>query len=313
LAATLEDADQVGGAAFPTSNAMESIPPTEERGSNGARATSGSPAANGGDAATQRLPALSAAGAGAHGQEAATQVMPSAPASPGAPSTAVQTPASAPSAARSTATPLTPTLSSSGREHCPVCACAVAPDQRYCVECGQRLVAARPTLMGDQASGAGAATPPKGRKSRFDWGPNGTLIAGIIALLLAMGVGILIGHYSASPAASKKATPIVVTGLGATGGAGTSAAATTAPATGGAGAAAGKSAGGGGSGGGHPTAAASKPTNPTVQLGQKGHGQGYQHGKFTGHFFGSENEEDAGEEGQEGEEEEGSGGGKKKK
>jgi hypothetical protein len=286
---------------------MEPISPSEERDSSGAGAAPGSAPANGGEAVTQKLPALSPAGAGA--QAPTTQVMTSPPATPGAPSAAVQPSAPARSAAPST-TPLTPALASSGREQCAVCACPVAPDQRYCVECGQRLAPARPTLMSDPSGRGGAETPPPKRKSRFDWGPNATLIAGIATLLLALGVGVIIGHYSAS-GSPKKATPIVVSGLGATGGVGTTAATgTTAGAAGAAGAGKGgaKSTGGGG-GSGHPTQAASKPPNPTVQLGQKGHGQGYQHGEFTGHFFGGENEEDAGEEG----EEESSGGGKKHK
>ena len=285
---------------------MEPIHPSEERDTNGAGAAPGARQANGGEAVTQKLPALSQAGV----QPATTQLVASPPATPGSSGTAVQPSAPARSAAPST-TPLTPALAPSGREQCPVCACAVAPDQRYCVECGQRLAAARPTLMSDPTGRGGAETPPPKRKSRFDWGPNATLLAGIATLLLALGVGVIIGHYSASPTA-KKATPIVVSGLGATGAVGTSASTgTTAGAAGGAGAGKGgaKSTSGGSGGSGHPTAAAAKPANPTVHLGQKGHGQGYQHGEFTGHFFGSESEENAGEEG----EEESSGSGKKKK
>jgi hypothetical protein len=285
---------------------MEPIPPSEDRESNGAGAAPASPPANGGEAVTQKLPALSPAGTGAHAPT--TQVMAPTSATPAAPTTA-QSPAPPGSATAST-TPLTPALTSSGREQCPVCACAVAPDQRYCVECGQRLAAARPTLMSDPSGSGGAATPPPGRKSRFDWGPNATLLAGISTLLLALGVGVIIGHYSASPTA-KKATPIVVSGVGATGVVGPTAATgpTSAAAGAGAGSGGAKSSGNGNGGSGHPTQAASKPANPTVHLGQKGHGQGYQHGEFTGHFFGSEGEENAGEEG----EEASSGSGKKKK
>jgi hypothetical protein len=273
---------------------MEPISPSEERDSNGAGSAPASPPANGGDAVTQKLPALSAAGAGA--QAPTTQVMASPSATPGAPPTSAQPPAPARSATPST-TPLTPALTSSGREQCPVCACAVAPDQRYCVECGQRLAGARPTLMSDPSGSGGAENaPPKG-KSRFDWGPNATLIAGIATLLLALGVGVIIGHYSASGSPAKKATPIVVTGVGTTGTTGTATEATGATGTTArSGAAASPSAKASSS---KPTQAASKPPNPTVQLGQKGHGQGYQHGEFTGHFFGSESEENAGEEGEE--------------
>jgi hypothetical protein len=153
--------------------------------------------------------------------------------------------------------------------------------------------------MSDPAQAGGGSAPPK-RKSRFDWGPNATLIAGIATLLLAMGVGVLIGHYSASGSSSKRATPIVVTGVGSTGTTGTTAEAGAGPT--GAASTGSKSSGGSGAAAhaaAKPSAASSKPANPTVQVGQKGHGQGYQHGEFTGHFFGSENEEDAGEEGEE--------------
>jgi hypothetical protein len=282
---------------------MEPIP-SEERETNGAGAVPDAAPANGGEAVTQKLPALSQAGAGA--QAPTTQIMTSPPSTPGAPSTAVQPPAPAPSVAPSAA-PLPAALAPSGREQCPVCACAVAPDQRYCVECGQRLAPARPTLMGDPSSSGGAETPPPKRKSRFEWGPNATLLAGIATLLLALGVGVIIGHYTVTPAA-KKATPIVVSGLGATGAVGTTAGATTGPTgIGSTGAKSGSPSGQASST--KPTAAPSHPPNPTVQLGQKGHGQGYQHGEFTGHFFGSESEENAGEEG----EESSSGSGKKKK
>jgi len=285
---------------------MEPISSTEDSESNGARTSAGDgtagiasavPAASalgGTDAATQRLPAVGAAGAA----QAVTAPVTAEP------STEVMGAAMPPPASRASAA-VTPTLASAGRDRCPLCASPVAPDQRYCVECGQRLAGARPTLMNDPALATTtlpSSAPP--RKSRFDLGPNGTLIAGIATLLLALGVGILIGHYSASNTSSKKPTQVVVTGLGATGALGATA---ETPATAGASGAAGATSGstkptsGGSASGGsaHPSAATSKPSNPTVQVGQKGHGQGYQHGEFTGHFFGNENEEDAGAEGEE--------------
>jgi hypothetical protein len=204
-------------------------------------------------------------------------------------------------------------MAATAGDRCPVCSSPLAPDQRYCVDCGQRLPHARPAFMSDAAQAAPAAPPP--RKSRFGWGPNGVLIAGIGTLLLAMLVGVLIGHFAAEGSTPKHtaATPIqVVPSTGATGTTGTGASAETpAGSTGGAGASKAASHAASASGSGataHPSQAAAKPPNPTVQLGQKGSGQGYQHHEFTGHFFGKENEESAGEE-----EEESSSGGKKKK
>jgi hypothetical protein len=205
-------------------------------------------------------------------------------------------------------------MAATAGDRCPVCSSTLAADQRYCVECGQRLPHARPAFMSDAAQAAPAAPPP--RKSRSGWSPNGVLIAGIGTLLLAMGVGVLIGHYAAEGSTPKHtaATPIqVVPSTGATG-AGSTGASTEAPggSTGGSAShGASHSTSGGGSSGGtaHPSQAAAKPPNPTVQVGQHGSGQGYQHHEFTGHFFGKENEENAGEEA----EEEPSSGGKKKK
>jgi hypothetical protein len=192
----------------------------------------------------------------------------------------------------------------------------VAPDQRYCVECGQRLAHARPTLLSDTAQRPASSTPPP-RKRRLNWSPNGTLIAGIATLLLAMGVGVLIGHYSASGASPKRAaTPTVqlLPSAGATGTTGTTSptAATPGAAAKSAGAksAAAASSSGGSSVSHNGNAPVYKPPNPTVQVGQKGSGPGYQHHEFTGHFFGGENEENAGEEAEEGS---GSGKGGKKK
>jgi hypothetical protein len=201
-------------------------------------------------------------------------------------------------------------MAATAGDRCPVCSSTLAPDQRYCVECGQRLPHARPAFMSDASQAAPAAPPP--RKSRFGWSPNGVLIAGIGTLLLAMGVGVLIGHYAAEGSTPKHtaATPIIVPSTGGTGATGTGASAETPTGSTG-GSAAGHGASHSASAGGgtaHPSQGGTKPPNPTVQLGQHGSGQGYQHHEFTGHFFGKENEENAGEEGEEGS----SSGGKKK-
>ena len=74
----------------------------------------------------------------------------------------------------------------------------MAADQRYCLECGQRrgdprlpfmdaVVLMDTVIKGPQRASAAPAT----RRRR--WSPNATLIAGIATLLLALGVGVLIG------------------------------------------------------------------------------------------------------------------------
>jgi hypothetical protein len=110
---------------------------------------------------------------------------------------------------------------------CTVCGAALAPDQRYCVECGQRrgrsdLPMAPVAVQYDEPPAEGS------RHSRLRMSPNIALIGGVGVLLLALGVGVLIGRTGS--AAATKAPPVqVVTVAGAAGAAAGSAAAT--PAT----------------------------------------------------------------------------------
>jgi len=187
------------------------------------------------------------------------------------------------------------------REQCPVCGAPTAPDQRYCVECGQRLALARPLFMREDARHASAATESSQRQSRWRMTPSSTLIAGIGTLLLAMGVGVLIGHLGQSSSPAHTTTPILT--VPSTGAASTSTTATTpgtstaaSSPTGSSSAAKASTTKAATSTTTAPTKAAVKPANPTVTVGQKGSGKGYQHGHFTGHFFGGESEEEANEE-----------------
>lgn len=192
------------------------------------------------------------------------------------------------------------------REQCPVCGVTTAPDQRYCVECGQRLAAARPLFMRENAQRAVPAAGGSGQsqgQSRWRMTPNSTLIAGIGTLLLAMGVGVLIGHLGQSSSPARASTPIVTIPSASTTGTATTATTPTTPTST---TATGASTTGSKSGSAtaakstqtstKPTSAETKPANPTVTVGQKGSGKGYQHGHFTGHFFGGESEEEANEE-----------------
>jgi hypothetical protein len=93
---------------------------------------------------------------------------------------------------------------------CDSCGSGMAPDQRYCVECGTRR--GRPRF---ELQAAGGTEPvverPSGRRPS-----TMILLAGIVTVLLALGVGFLIGK-SASKASS---VHVVVTTAG--GGAATS-------------------------------------------------------------------------------------------
>jgi hypothetical protein len=175
------------------------------------------------------------------------------------------------------------------RERCAMCGATLAADQRYCVECGQRCGPARLPFT-DGIGPRGAESSPRAEPQRRRTRPsvNATLIAGIGTLLLALGVGVLIGRLGTS---STKAPPVQVvtvagTGTGS-GGAGTTAgtasteaqtsstAAKTTKAA--AAAAAAKSA---------KAKAPAVPVTKVVKVGSKGSGPGYQHGHFTGNFFG---------------------------
>jgi hypothetical protein len=171
------------------------------------------------------------------------------------------------------------------RERCSGCGAALASDQRYCVECGQRCGAPQlPFTEGlvHRAQQAPGSRPPSAR-SRVSI--NNTVIAGIGTLLLAMGIGVLIGR-SGTGSSLKSASPAVqvvtVPGAGA-------AAASTEPQTSTSGATTKSKGASSGASATKSTTKASKATPPpakTVTVGSPGKGAGYQKGHFTGNFFG---------------------------
>jgi|tagenome__1003787_1003787.scaffolds.fasta_scaffold20963869_2 hypothetical protein len=170
-------------------------------------------------------------------------------------------------------------------DQCTQCSAHLAPDQRYCVECGQRRGEAR-FPVSDMMSRQAAAAPPPPPKRRMRVSSNATLIAGIGTLLLAMAVGVLIGRTSNdSNGKAAAAQVITVSGGGATGTTGASAAAASAAAAGGGGK---KSKNKKSSKGNSASATGGKaPANPVVTVGSPGTGPGYKNGKFTGDFFGN--------------------------
>jgi hypothetical protein len=193
-------------------------------------------------------------------------------------------------------------LSSAVGDRCSNCQAPLASDQRYCVNCGQRRGKARfafDTSVAPTAATGETAQRPARRKPRAPAGA--TLVAAVATLLLAMGVGVLIGHDSNTRTQSVAASPPVHVTVGG-GGAGTAAAANTGDGSraskskhkssksSSSSAAAAKSVSKATAA--KAAAAASKvlgssaPKNPTVQPGQAATGAGTQNGKFTGHFFG---------------------------
>jgi hypothetical protein len=177
-------------------------------------------------------------------------------------------------------------VKASGDERCAECGAPLASDQRYCVECGERRGERRfPAALQPAPTPPASAPPaPAGQRSRMS--SSTTLIAGVGTLLLAMGVGVLIGRSGSSSSGHAAGVSVVTVGsaTGAAAGTTTGTSGTTAGATAGAAKAS--------------TAKASsnkaiKPPKksqlppPTVTVGSKGSGKGYKNGRFTGEFFGT--------------------------
>ena len=101
-------------------------------------------------------------------------------------------------------------------EQCPACGALMAADQRYCLECGQRRGEPRlpfmdaVVLMDVVVKGPSKAPPAPPRQRRPRLSANATLIAGIGTLLLALGIGVLIGRSGNHTNSGASSTPVVV-------------------------------------------------------------------------------------------------------
>lgn len=196
--------------------------------------------------------------------------------------------------------PTTEMVTAAVGDRCTNCQAPLASDQRYCVNCGARRGKPRftPGAVTAQTTAAPAAVSERPPPHRPRASSATTLVAGIATLLLAMGVGVLIGHNSSS-SPTRVASPQVITvgGGSAANGAANSTAGTpstaarkkaaklkvkttvvhvTAKTAHAASVAAAKVLGG------------SAPKNPTIQPGQSCSAgtAGCQNGTFTGNFFG---------------------------
>jgi hypothetical protein len=191
-------------------------------------------------------------------------------------------------------------------DRCVSCGTPLSSDQRYCVTCGERRGKARFALPAFETAAPQGPAPPLRAPRTTRASSGATLIAGVGTLLLAMGVGVLIGRDSANNVNGRPvqaAAPTVVTvGTGAGSGSGTAAP----TGSGKAGRKASKSKSKSGTkskSAAKPTAAQAKKASaaaskvlgsgaknlppPTVTNGSKGHGPGYnKSGKFDGSFFG---------------------------
>jgi hypothetical protein len=114
-------------------------------------------------------------------------------------------------------------LSGTVGDRCANCQKPLASDQRYCVNCGTRRGKPRFSFESLAAQSAPAEEPePKHHRTRISAAT--TLVAGVATLLLAMGVGVLIGHNSNSTQKAAAAPQIITVG----GGSGATAAGSTA-------------------------------------------------------------------------------------
>jgi hypothetical protein len=121
---------------------------------------------------------------------------------------------------------------------CRSCGSPLAVDQRYCLQCGARRAEARLPFLdilarqvpqgAGAAATAGAAPPPSG-----SWlgrmSTNAAAVAGVACLLLALGVGVLIGGLGQDDSAAG-GTPQVISVGGAAPAAAAPVASTAAPA-----------------------------------------------------------------------------------
>jgi hypothetical protein len=122
-------------------------------------------------------------------------------------------------------------------EPCPHCGAQLTLDQRYCLECGaprtylSGMLLERLQTPSAQASSSDIQLPsPGGRgalqaqssSSAWQRGSVVTLIAGVGVLLLAMGVGVLIGRSGDSGSSASPAPQVISVGGASTGVAGTS-------------------------------------------------------------------------------------------
>lgn len=102
-------------------------------------------------------------------------------------------------------------------DRCPNCERPLASDQRYCVSCGARRGKPRFSFESLSAQAAPPDAPePKHHRPRISAAT--TLVAGIATLLLAMGVGVLIGHNSGSGVQRAAAPSVITVGNGAASG-----------------------------------------------------------------------------------------------
>lgn len=121
--------------------------------------------------------------------------------------------------------PPAPALVKAPGESCPGCGSMIAAGQRYCIDCGERIGDPRLPVMDGRALAQPPQPPappapyaaygfPPPPAPRSKWSSGTAMLATIALLLLAMGVGVMIGNNGDSKAAAQQ--PIVIGGTGTT-------------------------------------------------------------------------------------------------
>lgn len=126
--------------------------------------------------------------------------------------------------------PVAPTGGSEDR--CTACGAPLAHDQRYCVECGERRGQVRFPAAQPVTEANTRPTPAAQPRRRPVISSGTTLVAGVGVLLLAIGLGFLIGHNNNNNTNTQRASapPQVITvQSGGGGGAATTPTTTTTP------------------------------------------------------------------------------------
>lgn len=102
-------------------------------------------------------------------------------------------------------------------EACGSCGTPMAGDQRYCLQCGERRGEPRlpfmdaVVLMEAVKRSQQPAPPQPPKRKRRGISPNAALITGVGTLLLALGIGVLIGRSGTHEVAQTAAAPQVIT------------------------------------------------------------------------------------------------------
>jgi hypothetical protein len=191
------------------------------------------------------------------------------------------------------AQPPMPSLMAGLGDGCRSCGAPLAGDQRYCLSCGERVGVHRVAVMDGRSPAPGAtemaaaSLPAAGARPPRSSGT--VLVAGVGTLLLAMGVGVLIGRSGETTPKAAAAPPAQVITVNG-GGAGAASTPTSTDATGTTSTKKSSSKGTSTTGATELDKAAAKSgvklPPKGAALGSKGSGKGYKNGKFTGDFFG---------------------------